>query len=174
MNLAHDPVFGTAGTIEYAFITLFSTKTPQKNFLYCDNIPHLDGTVPKSGFKSITVSEHVYRKFFDVYEKSKKDLEMKGITSFSGYLTSMMEEMMQKHEVFAKYAPMMEKLAVDDNRVVVKDNKKNRIAEVQIKNGELYCMLDEKTDCIHVGFVYSLPEVYRTLYEHGVKMPNIK
>ncbi len=130
--------------------------------------------MPKSGFKSITVSEYVYKKFFDVYEKSKKDLEMKGITSFSGYLTSMMEELMQKYEVFAKYAPMMERVAVDDNRVVVKDNKKNRIAEVQIKEGELYCMLDEKNDCAHVGFVYSLPEVYKTLYEHGVKMPNIK
>jgi len=145
-----------------------------KNYLYCYIVPNPDRTMPKSGFKSITVSEYVYRKFFDVYEKSKKDLEMKGITSFSGYLTSMMEELMQKYEVFAKYAPMMEKIAVDDNRVVVKDNRKNRIAEVQIKNGELYCMLDEKNDCVHVGFVYSLPEVCKTLYDHGVKMPNIK
>jgi len=85
-----------------------------------------------------------------------------------------MEELLQKHEAFAKYAPMMEKVAVDDNRVVVKDNKKNRIAEVQIKGGELYCLLDEKNDCVHVGFVYSLPEVYKMLYEHGVKMPSIK
>ena len=130
--------------------------------------------MPKSGFKSITVSEYVYKKFFDVYEKSRKELEMKGITSFSGYLTSMMEELMQRYEVFAKYAPMIEKVATDDNRVVVKDNKKNRIAEVQVKGGELYCLLDERNVCVHVGFVYSLPEVYRTLYEHGVKMPNIK
>ena len=130
--------------------------------------------MPKSGFKSITVSEYVYKKFFDVYEKSRKDLEMKGITSFSGYLTSMMEELMQKYEVFAKYAPTLEKIAIDDNRVVLMDNRKNRIAEVQIKKGELYCMLDEKNDCVHVGFVYSLPEVYETLNEHGVKIPTIK
>ncbi len=103
--------------------------------------------MPKSGFKSITVSEYVYKKFFDVYEKNKKDFEMKGITSFSGYLTSMMEELLQEHEALAKYAPMMEKVAVDDNRVVVKDNKKNRIAEVQIKGGELYCLFDEKKLC---------------------------
>jgi hypothetical protein len=32
--------------------------------------------------------------FFKVYEKNKKALELKGINSFSGYLTSMMEEMM--------------------------------------------------------------------------------
>ncbi|MFQ5920520.1 MAG: hypothetical protein ACE5JV_00710 [Nitrososphaerales archaeon] len=119
--------------------------------------------MPKSGFKSITVSEYVYKKFFDVYEKSRKDLEMRGITSFSGYLTSMMEEQMQRHEVFARYAPMMEKVATDDDRVVIMDNKKNRIAEVQIKGKELYCLLDERNDCVHVGFAYSLPEVYKAL-----------
>jgi hypothetical protein len=44
--------------------------------------------------------------------------------------------------------------------VVLKDNKRNRIAEVMLKEGELQCLLDEKSDCVHVGFVYSLPELY--------------
>lgn len=149
-------------------------STSIQKFLYCDIVPNFVGIMPKSGFKSITVSEYVYKKLFDVYEKSKKDLELKGITSFSGYLTSMMEELMLRYEVFAKYAPMLEKVTADENRIVVKDNKKNRIAEVQIKNGELYCMLDEKSDCVHVGFVYSIPEMYKVLHEHGVKMPSIK
>jgi hypothetical protein len=47
--------------------------------------------MPKPGYKSITVSEYVYKKFFQVYEKNKKGLELKGISSFSGYLTSMMD-----------------------------------------------------------------------------------
>jgi len=45
-------------------------------------------------------------------------------------------------------------------RVVLKDNKTNRIAEVMLKEGELQCLLDERADCVHVGFVYSLPELY--------------
>ena len=68
--------------------------------------------MPKPGFKSITVSENVYKKFFKVYEKNRKGLELKGITSFSGYLTSMMEEMMLKYEAFAKHAPYMEKISM--------------------------------------------------------------
>ena len=116
--------------------------------------------MPKPGYKSITVSEHLYNKFYKTYEKSKKDLEIKGIRSFSGYLTSMMEEMMLRYETFAKHAPYMEKLSIDQNRVVLKDNKRNRIAEVMLKEGELQCLLDEKSDCVHVGFVYSLPELY--------------
>jgi hypothetical protein len=127
--------------------------------------------MPKAGFKSITVSENVYKKFFDVYIRSKKDLELKGITSFSGYLTSMMEEMIIKYEVFAKHAPFIEKIAIDQNRVIVKDNKRNRIAEILLKNGELQCLLDERSDCIHVGFVYSLPELYSLISNKGIRMP---
>jgi hypothetical protein len=116
--------------------------------------------MPKPGYKSITVSENVYKKFFEVYEKNKKGLELKGIGSFSGYLTSIMEEMMIKDEVFAKHSPFIEKIAVDQDRVILKDNKRNRIVEVLLKNGELQCLLDERPDCVHVGFVYSLPELY--------------
>ena len=127
--------------------------------------------MPKQGFKSITVSEHVYNKFFEVYDKRKKDLELKGITSFSGYLTSMMEEMMIKHEIFSKYAPFMEKISIDQDRIIIKDNKKNRIVEVILKDGELLCLLDERKDCIHIGFVYSIPEMYKLTNNKGLKAP---
>ena len=125
--------------------------------------------MPKPGYKSITVTEHVYNEFFKVYQKNKKGLEIKGIRSFSGYLTSMMEETMLRYETFAKHAPYMEKLSIDQNRVVLKDNKRNRIAEVMLKEGELQCLLDEKSDCVHVGFVYSLPELYNM--NNRVKAP---
>jgi hypothetical protein len=126
--------------------------------------------MPKPGFKSITVSENVYKKFFKVYEKNKKGLEIKGIRSFSGYLTSMMEEMMVRYEAFAKHAPYLEKIDIDQNRVTLKDNKRNRIVEVLLKDGELQCLLDERDDCIHVGFVYSLPELYNLNKE--IKAPS--
>ena len=51
--------------------------------------------MPKAGFKSITVSETVYDKFQEVYLKNKTDLTMKGVNSFSGYVTYMLEELMQ-------------------------------------------------------------------------------
>lgn len=125
--------------------------------------------MPKAGFKSITVSEEVYNRFHDVYRKNKQDLAMKGINSFAGYITFMMEDLMQKDETFARYAPKLEKISADDNRVVVKDNIKNRIAEVAVQNGELYCLLCEEKDCVHIGFVFSLSEVYEVLNAKGIK-----
>jgi ribosomal protein S17E len=99
--------------------------------------------MPKAGFKSITISEQVYDKFHDVFQKNKSDLSMKGVNSFAGYITYMLEDMMLKDKTFARYAPKLEKVSVDDDRVIIKDNIKNRIAEVTIQRGELFCQLCE-------------------------------
>ena len=127
--------------------------------------------MPKAGFKSITVSETVYDKFHDVFLKSKDDLAMKGVNSFSGYVTYMLEEMMQKDKTFARYAPKIEKISVDDDRVILKDNIRNRIAEITIGNGDIHCCLCNEKDCVHVGFVFSLPDVYEILNHHKVRIP---
>jgi len=119
--------------------------------------------MPKSGFKSITVSDTIYDQFFDVYQKSKAELAMKGVNSFSGYVTYMLEEMMQKDKIFTRYAPKFEKISVDDKRVILQDNIRNRIAEITITNGELECCLCNEKDCVHVGFVFSLPDVYEMI-----------
>ena len=124
--------------------------------------------MPKPGFKSITISETVYDKFHDVYQKSKGELP---VNSFSGYVTYMLEEMMQKDKTFARYAPKIEKISIDDDRVVLKDNMKNRIAEVAVQKGELFCQLCDEKDCVHVGYVFSLPDVYEILNARGIKSP---
>jgi hypothetical protein len=67
----------------------------------------------------------------------------------------MMDEMMVNYEAFAKHAPYMEKLSKDQNRVVLQDNKRNRIAEVLLKEWELQCLLDGRSDCIHVSCIFS-------------------
>ncbi len=125
--------------------------------------------MPKAGFKSITISESVYDRFYDVFDKNKQELSRKGVNSFAGYITYMLEDVMQKDRTFARYAPKLEKVAVDDDRVVIKDNIKNRIAEVVVQNGELYCLLCEEKDCFHIGFVFSLPDVYEILSSKGIK-----
>jgi hypothetical protein len=129
------------------------------------------GTMPKEGFKSITVSDTVYDRYYEIYQKNKQELAMKGVNSFAGYITYMLEQTMQKDKTFAKFAPKLEKVSIDDDRVIVKDNIKNRIAEVTIQRGELYCQLCEEKNCFHVGFVFSLPDVYEILNAKGIRHP---
>ncbi len=128
-------------------------------------------TMPKEGFKSITVSDTVYDRYHEIYQKNKQELAMKGVNSFAGYITYMLEQTMQKDKTFAKYAPKLEKVSIDDDRVIVKDNIKNRIAEVTVQRGELYCQLCEEKNCFHVGFVFSLPDVYEILNSKGIRHP---
>lgn len=129
--------------------------------------------MPKEGFKSITVSDYVYGRFQEVFESNKKTLANKGVTSLSGYVTYMLEEVMERDRTFARYAPKIENISVEDDRVVLKDNIRNRIVEVVLQKGEINCLLCDSRDCVHVGYVFSLPDVYKALNARGVNRPNL-
>lgn len=127
--------------------------------------------MPKPGFKSITVSDSVYDRFQNAYQKSREDLSRKGVKSFSGYVSYMLEEQMLKDETFARHAPMIKKVSVEADCVILRDNVQNRIVEVAVRNGELYCQICEQKDCVHVGFVFSMPDVYDMLSSQGITRP---
>ena len=123
--------------------------------------------MPKEGFKSITVAEGVYDRFFETFTKSRKRLAKKGVNSFAGYVVYMLEDVMAANQIRAKTEMAMEVISVDDDAVVIKDNVVKRVAELAIDDSTLFCHLCEKNDCIHVGFALSLPE----LYERGFIVP---
>lgn len=125
--------------------------------------------MPKPGFKSITISETIYDKFHETFKANKEKMASKGVNSLAGYVTYMLEETMQRDSTFARHAPKLEKVSVDDDRVVLRDNLQKRIVEVAVQRGELYCMLCEEKDCVHIGFVWSLPDVYETLNSRGLR-----
>ncbi len=125
--------------------------------------------MPKAGFKSITISEIVYNRFYTVYIKNRDKLMMKGVNSFAGYITYMLEDLMKKNNTNLRYLPKLEKISTDDDRIVIKDNIKNRIIEVAFRNDEPYCLFCEKNSCFHIGFVFSIPDIYEILNNKGVK-----
>ena len=119
--------------------------------------------MPKVGFKSITVNEKIYDRFYQIFFDQKEKLAMKGVNSFSGYVTHCLEEMMRKDETFSKFTPKIEKISVDDSRVILNDIVKNRIVEIQFVENKLCCMLCDQEECKHVGFCESMPEVIEIL-----------
>jgi len=129
-----------------------------------------------SGWMSLTVSEEVYDHYKETFDSKKVELARKGVTSFAGYINSMLEELVERDEVFGRYAPFIEEFGYDDDgrTIYLKDNKTGRIADVVFQNKELYCRLDEKPDCVHVGFAYSLPKVYKVMQELGIKPPKTR
>jgi len=62
----------------------------------------------------------------------------------------------------------------NENIIFIKDKKNGRVAPVRVvikENGQydLFCEFDQRNDCMHVGFVFALPEFYKILKEKGVK-----
>ncbi len=137
-------------------------------FIFVPNCTVKEGTMPKEGFKSITVSDYIYDRFQEVYNGNKEALATKGVRSLSGYVSYMLEEAMNRDETFARYAPKIESISVEDDRVILKDNLQNRIVEIVLQKGELHCFLCDAADCIHVGYVYSMPDVYTALDAKGM------
>lgn len=119
--------------------------------------------MPKAGFKTITVSDYVYDTFFGVYKKNKRELAMNGIFSFSGYITDLVRQSTEKSRIFTKYQEVIQKISVDKDRVILQDIRMNRIVEIIISKGDLFCQLCERDSCLHVGYCYSIHNIYKNL-----------
>ena len=121
--------------------------------------------MPKPGYKTITISEKVYNKFL---EFSKKN-QVAGVNSFSGYVTYLLESKMAKDKTFAKYAPKLELISIEEDRVIIKNKIENRIAEIVYQRDQLYCQLCEAKDCHCIGYAWSIPEIYEKLNSKGIR-----
>ena len=121
--------------------------------------------MPKPGYKTITISEKVYNKFL---EFSKKN-QVPGVNSLSGYITYLLEAKMAKDKTFAKYAPKLELISIEEDRVIIKNKIENRIAEIVYQRDELYCQLCEAKDCHCIGYAWSIPEIYEKLNSKGIR-----
>ena len=126
--------------------------------------------MPKIGFKSITIAEIVYNRFYNAYKTKKNEFALKGINSFTGYITYMLENSMQKNDNLVDI-PRLEKISADDDKIIIKDNINNRIIEITFRNKEPYCVFCEKQNCFHIGFVFAIPEYYKILSQNGIKIP---
>ena len=76
-----------------------------------------------------------------------------------------------RHGLPARYAPKFEKIYADDDKLVLKDNVKNRIAEVAVQRGvsDYHCKLCDKGDCVHVTYVTALPNIVEALNVKKIK-----
>jgi hypothetical protein len=55
--------------------------------------------MPKTGYKSITVSDVVYEYFEQIYRKNKTALALQGINSFSGFCVWIMSSVTDQKEI---------------------------------------------------------------------------
>ena len=115
--------------------------------------------MPKKGFTSLSFNSKIYDYWFKNYQKNKEKIKMKGISSFSSYLIKIISENKQKGETMLLFS----KVSLNDDILLIKDNTSKEDIELQIQHSRIFCKKHKSANCIHVGFAYSLPEVYPLL-----------
>ena len=119
--------------------------------------------MPKEGFSVVTITQQAHDRAKQRYNQKVKSEKL--TKSFSKYVNDIIIEKVEADENLALTAPFMEKIGLDGNSIMIKDNKIGRIVEVQVHGKDLVCMFDEKKDCVHVGYACAIPEVYRLMSE---------
>ena len=123
-------------------------------------------------FKTVQISLSVYNRLREELEKSKTK------TTLAHLIESILLEHLETSELMREYGPFLSYVSNSEDTIYINDWKQRRIAGVRVNMREdgsfsLYCDLDNSENCVHIGFVFALPEFYKILKEKGVKPPKI-
>lgn len=113
--------------------------------------------MPDKGRKSITVSEQVFDSFHLVYEKIKEPLKEKGIFSFSAYFESLMLDVLEDLKIDFRFRDV----TFFNDLVIFRDYWLGQMIEVEILEDGIWCKTCKREDCLHIGFLYSVPKTYQ-------------
>ena len=91
---------------------------------------------------------------------------MEDIKSYTAYAQKLLDKAIEQETLEGRFQ-ITDNI---DDKIVVRDYYRVKNAEVQIKGGRVYCLLDESSDCDHIGFVLSDPRVIKRAKELGVKL----
>ena len=113
-------------------------------------------TMPDRGFRTVTVTEAIYEQ---VKQRAKEENK-----SAASFVTEALEVMLYVEEKFSKYVPFLQLISLDNDEVIIRDNKKDRIFGVKARSGDagkvrFYCEMDETDYCPHTAFAAALPQV---------------
>ena len=117
--------------------------------------------MPKKGFKSYILKDEIFDFWTNEYKQNKDIFTQQGITSFSAFLTHMMNKSIE--QTHTQSEQFMKVVYLKNNLLAIQDNIQNNVVNLLIKKGKITCLLDKKEDCVHVGYAYSIPEVYKLM-----------
>ena len=123
------------------------------------------------GYQTIQLRESLGKKLKDAYELKKVNLFAKeDIKSYTAYAQKLLERAIDQDILEGRF----EIINKFESSVLVKDYYRMKEAEVTLKGGKVFCELDHTSDCDHVGFILSDPEIIKRAQQLGVKLRKAK
>ncbi len=125
----------------------------------------------KPGWRTVLLREEVVK----AVEKAKAEREagLRRRLPLGAFIEDMIWQILEEQEILRSYGPYIEKISVDANTIILRDNRVGRIVECVLKEGELYCIHCESSNCVHIGYSWAIPEVYKAMNLQGRRMPKI-
>jgi hypothetical protein len=109
--------------------------------------------------------EEVYQRAMSYYRKKLKSGQPREKKSFSRFVTELIEQGLELERNLSSPDLALAMVSVEGSSVKIKDLKLDKIVEVQVSGKgsqmQLTCALDGSKNCLHVGFAYSIPDIYR-------------
>ena len=115
---------------------------------------------PKS--KIVAIRTELTQRLMDKHTTSLKRKPTQTNQDFGGFVNDLLQEVIEKDNFLKVYAPSFQVLDIHDNVLMLLDNHhRNKVVEVYLKDGELWCSEDKNSTCKHVRFCFAVPEVAR-------------
>lgn len=108
--------------------------------------------VKRGGKEVITVE--IFKETYDVMKASAE----KKRWNTKDYINTVLLEAIERDKFLQSYAPSLSKIGYEGNILFIRDAKKNKTAEIYLRDRALYCNLDDEKDCVHIHYALALPE----------------
>ena len=104
----------------------------------------------KRGFVPVEVEKTLYQKITSHAEKQNMTIKQ--------YVSIILSERFEKEEMIKEISPKLNILEFSTDSIIVRDNhvKQSRFAMIEIREGRLWCELEQSFDCQHIRYVLTL------------------
>lgn len=108
--------------------------------------------VKRGGKEVITVE--IFKETYDVMKvvASKKRWNTKD------YINTVLMEAIERDKFLQSYAPSLSRIGYEDNILFIRDARKDKTAEIYLRDRALYCNVCDEKDCVHIHYALALPE----------------
>ena len=111
------------------------------------------------GSKNITIRVGLLPR---LQKKHREELQIRpSVTekTLIGFVNELLSKVLDKEDFLTHYLPHISVIGMVDNILYLEDSKLNDTVQIFLKNGKLFCKIDESLSCAHVHYAMATTEV---------------
>ena len=126
--------------------------------------------MPRKGWRTFSIRNERLEQLTDIYQH---DTKRPSNQEFGGWFDELLLQLYDNVKTLREYGPFLEFWNAEDNMINIFDHKLQEPVSIFLDgpNKCLKCSKCKRQECLHIGFCFAIPEVYKVLIKHGFKTP---